>query len=68
MLKSITTEPIIFLYSVVYMVNLSILPQLVIKKVCLERLNGNIILCKEEDVVTPEMKRVFIEIIFTILQ
>ncbi|XP_066915679.1 lysosomal proton-coupled steroid conjugate and bile acid symporter SLC46A3-like [Clytia hemisphaerica] len=40
MWRSITSEPILFLYSIVYMVNLTILPQLVLHKVLLQNENG----------------------------
>ena len=41
-MKSISSEPIIFLYATVYMINLSILPQLVLQKVCLKEIHDGI--------------------------
>ncbi|XP_066916457.1 lysosomal proton-coupled steroid conjugate and bile acid symporter SLC46A3-like [Clytia hemisphaerica] len=59
MLKKITSEPIIFLYATVYMINLSILPQLVLQKVCLQKHYGNSTLCGEKSglAITQEMKK-----------
>uniref|UniRef100_A0A7M6DNI6 Major facilitator superfamily (MFS) profile domain-containing protein n=1 Tax=Clytia hemisphaerica TaxID=252671 RepID=A0A7M6DNI6_9CNID len=69
MLKNnlITSEPIIFLYSIIYFINLSILPQLVLQKVCLEKyddgLHGNgttsSSLCEEKSstVITADMQK-----------
>lgn len=46
-----TSEPIIFLYATIYMINLSILPQFVLSKLCLQKHNGNETICSPS---TPE--------------
>ena len=47
-----------FLYAIIYMINLSILPQLILQKVCLQNANGNETLCQSPDDYTPELKMV----------
>ncbi|XP_066929248.1 lysosomal proton-coupled steroid conjugate and bile acid symporter SLC46A3-like [Clytia hemisphaerica] len=70
MLKNslVTSEPIIFLYSSIYYINLSILPQLVLQKVCLEKYDNGLAgngttssssLCEEKSstVITNDMQK-----------
>jgi len=45
-----TSEPIIFLYATIYMINLSILPQFVLQKLCLQKHNGNASSCSVSEV------------------
>ena len=64
MLPRITSEPIIFLYGTILITNLSVLPQLILQKVCLQRRNGNMTLCDlnggagSQLGLTPEIEKV----------
>ena len=55
-----TSEPIIFLYATIYMINLSILPQFVLQKLCLQKHNGNASSCSVSEVeeVDQELQKV----------
>ena len=52
----ITSEPVILLYGIVFMINYTVLPQLLLQKICLRENNSNFTLCNGSNVSLHDQK------------
>lgn len=51
-----TSEPVMFLYGVVFMINYTVLPQLLLHKLCLQHNANNFTVCNERNHTIEEQK------------